>query len=88
MYSVDVIRQSKRVRRRTNDTRTEVEVLADDLNELLIRELASAVGIDVDREGLSDTDGVRKLDERTARETSSDERLGCGSMSNTCYLRY
>ena len=76
MYSVDVIRESKRVRRRTNDTRTEVEVLADDLNELLIRELASAVGIDVDREGLGDTDGVRKLNERAAREASRNERLG------------
>ena len=76
MYSVDVIRQSKRVRTRTNDTRTEVEVLADNLDELLIRELASAVGIDVDRKRLSDTNGVRKLDERAAREASRNERLG------------
>ena len=61
----------------TDDTGPEVEVLADDLDELLIRELASAVGVDVDRKGLSDTDGVRKLDERAARKSGRDKRLGC-----------
>ena len=60
----------------TNDTRTEVEVVADNLDELLIRLLASAVGVDVDRQGLSDTDGVRELDKGTAREAGSDEGLG------------
>ena len=60
-----------------DDTRAEVEVLADNLDELLVRDLASAVCVDVDRQGLGDTDGVRELDERATREARRDERLGC-----------
>ena len=42
----------------TDDTRSEVPVVADDLDELLVGLLASAVGVDVHRQRLSDTDGV------------------------------
>ena len=61
---------------RTNDTGAKVEVLADDLDKLLIRLLARAVSVDVDGEGLSNTNGVRELDKGTAREASRNERLG------------
>ena len=59
-----------------NETRAEVEVLADDLDKLLIRLLARAVSVDVDGEGLSNTNGVRELNKGTAREASRHERLG------------
>jgi len=59
-----------------NDTGTEVEVVADDLDELLRVLLRGTVGIDVDRQRLGDTDGVRELDEGTAGETGGDEGLG------------
>ena len=59
-----------------NDTGAEVEVVADDLDELVRGLLRGAVGVDVDREGLGDTDGVRELDEGTAGEAGGDERLG------------
>ena len=59
-----------------DDTGPHVEVLADDLDKLLRGLVRSAVGVDVDREGLSDTNGVRELHERTARELGVDERLG------------
>ena len=59
-----------------NDTGAEVEVVADDLDKLIGVLLRGAVGVDVDRQGLSDTDGVRKLDEGTTGEASGDEGLG------------
>ncbi len=59
-----------------NHTGTQVEVVADDLDELLVRLLAGAVRVDEDREGVGDTDGVRELDEHTAGEAGGDERLG------------
>ena len=59
-----------------NDTGAEVEVVADDLDELVRGLLRGAVGVDVDREGLGDTDGVRELDEGTAGEAGGDKRLG------------
>ena len=60
----------------TNDTRTEIPVAADDLDELLVGLLASAVGVDEDGQRLSDTDGVRELNEGTAGKASRNERLG------------
>lgn len=59
-----------------NDTGAEVEVGADDLDELIRVLLRGAVGVDVDRQGLRNTDGVRELDEATAGEAGGDERLG------------
>ena len=59
----------------TNDTRAEVPVLADDLDELLIGLLGSAVRVDEYREGLCDTDRIRELYEHTPRQAGVDERL-------------
>jgi hypothetical protein len=61
---------------RTDDTRAEVEVVHDDINELLVRLLAGAVGVHEDGERLSDADGVRELDERAAGEAGVNKRLG------------
>jgi len=59
-----------------DDTGAEIPVLEDDLDELGVVLLASAVGVDVDGEGLGNTDGVGKLDESAASEPSSNEGLG------------
>lgn len=59
-----------------NDAGAEVEVVADDLDELIRSLLRGAVGVDVDGEGLSNTNGVGELDEGTAGEAGSDEGLG------------
>jgi hypothetical protein len=60
----------------TNDARAEVPVVADDGDELLVSLLSSTIGIDEDRERLSDTNGVRELDEAATSEASRDKRLG------------
>lgn len=62
--------------RHTDDTRTKVPVLADDLNKLLVGLLAGTIGVNENRQRLSNADGVRELDEGTASKTASDERLG------------
>lgn len=59
-----------------NDTGAEVKVVADDLDELVGGLLRGAVGVDVDGEGLSNTNGVGELNEGTAGEAGSDEGLG------------
>ena len=59
-----------------NDTGTEVEVLADDLDELLGVLVGSTVVLNEEREGLGDTNGVRELDETAAGETGLDQGLG------------
>lgn len=59
-----------------NDTGTEVEVLADDLNELLGGLLGGTVVLNEEGEGLGNTNGVRELDEGTTGEASLDEGLG------------
>ena len=59
-----------------NDTGTQVEVVTDDLDQLSRSLLRSAVMVDVDGEGLGNTDGVRQLDEDTTAEASSHQRLG------------
>ena len=59
-----------------NDTGPHVEILADDLDKLLRSLVRGAVRVDVDGERLSNTDGVRQLHERAARELGRDERLG------------
>ncbi|PTD12828.1 hypothetical protein FCULG_00003046 [Fusarium culmorum] len=59
-----------------NDTRSEVEVLADNLDKLLGGLLRGTVGVDVDGKGLSDTNGVRELDKSTSAEASGDQGLG------------
>lgn len=59
-----------------NDTGAEVKVVADDLDKLIRVLLRGAVRVDVDRQRLRDTDGVRELDEGAAGEAGGDERLG------------
>src|SRR5690606_35583270 len=59
-----------------NDTGAEVEVVADDLDELIRGLLRGAVGVDVDGEGHGNTNGVRELDKGAAREASGDDGLG------------
>lgn len=59
-----------------DDTRSKVEVVADDLDKLVRGLLRGAVRVDVDGEGLSDTNGVRKLDEGTSGQASGDQGLG------------
>ena len=60
----------------TDDTGAEIPVLEDDLDELVVVLLSGAVGVDVDGERLSDTNGVRELDEGAASEASLHEGLG------------
>ena len=60
----------------TNDTRPEVPVVTDNLDELGVGPLASAVGVDEDRQWLSDTNGVRELDKAAAGKAGSDKGLG------------
>ncbi len=43
-----------------NDTGTEVKVLKDDLDKLIRRLVRGAIGLNEEREGLGNTDGVRK----------------------------
>lgn len=59
-----------------NDTGTHVEVGLDDLNKLLRSLFRGAVGVNVEGEGLSNTDGVGKLDKSTAGEAGGDKGLG------------
>lgn len=59
-----------------NDTGPQVEVVTDDLDELIRALGRGTVGIDVNGQGLSDTDGVRELNQSAAGKASSDQRLG------------
>ena len=59
----------------TDDTRPEVPVVADDLDELSVALLASAVCIDEDGQGLSNTNGVRELYKATTSKATSNEGL-------------
>jgi len=60
-----------------NDTRPQVPVVSDDLDQVEVGHLlAGTVGVDVDREGLGDSDGVRELDKSSSGETGGDEGLG------------
>ena len=60
-----------------NNTWTEVPVLLDDLDELSVGLLASSIAINVDRERLGYTNGVRKLHEYTTGEATGNQRLSC-----------
>lgn len=62
--------------KRTDDSGSEVEVLVDNLNEVLVRVPRGSVGVDEDGERLSDTDGVGELDEDSSSESGGDEGLG------------
>ena len=55
---------------------TEVKVGADDLLKLVRGVVRGSVGVNVDGGWLSNTNGVGKLDKRTASELGVDEGLG------------
>jgi len=57
-------------------TRTKVEVIENDLDKLILGLDTSAVGVDVEGEGLGDADAVADLDEAALAELGSDEGLG------------
>jgi len=58
-----------------NHTGAEIEVLVDDLEQLGLGDLASAVVLNEEGQRARDTDGVGDLDEHTADEASSDQGL-------------
>ena len=60
----------------TNDTRSEIPVLVDNFDELGVSLFAGTVGVDVDGEGLSNTDSIGELNKNAASKASSDEGLG------------
>lgn len=59
-------------------TRSQIEVVGDDFLEIQIRVAfsSSVIRVDVDGEGLSNTNTVSNLDEGSLAETSMDEGLG------------
>jgi len=57
----------------TDDSRSEVPVFADDIYEFFIRFFARAIRINVDRQRLGNTNGIRKLDKNTSGKASCDE---------------
>ena len=59
-----------------NDTWSKVPVLSNNFDKLQVGFLARAVSIDENRQGLSDTNGVRELNKRTAGEASGNQGLG------------
>jgi hypothetical protein len=59
-----------------NDTGAQVKVLVNDLDKFVGALLRGAVGVDVDGERLSNTNGVGELDQGTAGKASSDQGLG------------
>jgi len=61
----------------TYDTGSEIPVFADDGDEFFVALLSSAVSVNIDRERLSNTNGVGQLDQGTAGKSTGDERFGC-----------
>lgn len=59
-----------------NDTGSEVKVVVDDLDELIRGLGRGAVRVDVDGQGLGNTNGVRQLDEGTSGKLGVNKRLG------------
>jgi hypothetical protein len=59
-----------------DDTGTQIEVVANDLDQLVGGLVGGTVGLNEDGEGLSDTNGVRELDKGTTGQAGVDQRLG------------
>lgn len=74
--SVRTRRKKKNQWQRTDDTRSEIPVSPDDLDEIVVRELSGTIGINEDRQRLRNTNRVRQLDQATACKTASNKRLG------------
>src|SRR4051794_13883652 len=60
----------------TDAARGEVHRLGGGLLELILRHLAGAVGVDVDRQRTRHTDGVGELERAAVGETGGDDVLG------------
>lgn len=59
-----------------DDTGPQVPVVSDDFNQIEVGHLlAGTVGVDVDGQGLGDSDSVRELDESSSSETGGDQGL-------------
>ena len=56
-----------------NDTGTQVKVLADDLDQLIGGLAGGAVGIDIDGQGLGNTNGVGELNKGTTGKAGVDQ---------------
>ena len=74
--SVRTRRKKKNQWQRTDDTRSEIPVSPDDLDEIVVRELSGTIGINEDRQRLRNNNRVRQLDQATACKTASNKRLG------------
>ena len=59
-----------------HDSGAQVEVLLDERDNVSVRVLRGAVGVDKETNGASDTDGVGRLDENTTSNARGDDRLG------------
>lgn len=59
-----------------HDTRSQVEVVLDELDEVGVAVLGGSVSLDKETDGTSDTDGVSRLDEDTACEARGNDGLG------------
>jgi hypothetical protein len=64
-------------------TRSEIEVLVDNLNELVRGSGRGSVRVNEDGEGLCNTNGVRELDQCTASELCVHQGL-CNPASKVC----
>ena len=59
-----------------NDTRPQIEVFLDDLHQLIRISVRCAVGLNEERKGLGNANGVRQLDKGTTSEFSGNEGFG------------
>ena len=59
-----------------DDTGPQVPVVADDLDHVEVGNLSGTVRVDVNREGLSNTNGIGQLNEDSSAETGGNQRLG------------
>ena len=57
----------------TNDTWSEVPVVVDDLDDLLVGSFPCAICVHINRQRLSHTDGIRELHKRAASNASSNQ---------------
>ena len=59
-----------------DDTGSQIEVVANNGNELVRGLVGGAVAVDIDGQGFGHTNGIGQLDQGAAGKPSSDERLG------------
>jgi hypothetical protein len=67
----------------TQDTRTEIEILADNFDKLRGSILTCPIALDEDGERFSDADGITQLDKGTTAEACCNKGLG----DPTCRIR-